>query len=617
MASHMISEVRQLVLWIKSLNEVPPPVAVESAEQLGSALSTRDPPGWRPTTSRGTSGDPTFQRCKSPTSLLSAEIPAPESSICDPENHQERIEEANPSVPLNCHTEHEQATSEAESALKEQEATETLLESPSNLQKDTQDTPDVPDSTRSSNLQAEPHGTPDAHPDGEGEGEQRSDPTDHCQASPKEVTNSALESASFFVEIEQHDSQPQTQDEGKKSSEYDENEVINKDKQDGEGGEEQTEQVEEKEDASSAHRAVGSDDGEREALETPHVESEPTQTEERLEEDAQGYGTSDGARRASGVNNEHDFPSTEEVVNVQGTANPSKTSAVPVSPSDVVSTPRRGMEHGTDAEQVVPNDLVPNRANITKKQAKYACLISQPEDDIERAQSHHSDAVCDEDEIVVANGPQRGPRSNGGIIDPRTKDTLGTEGHTQDLIDANDSSSDIEEDSDGTSSKDNSPNQVRPRAKRALAANSSISETPRKRRKMSTHLIEQTTCSTVNDIPVSLIQPPKIYQLIAGILSKDHKHSTMPLTSFFFAIGSPYAINSLKEACKQVHSVQASGPFSEEAGARRSSRALDRIDMHHKVSPILRRYHLVQLVKRRDELQRELSGTLCQQEPKK
>jgi hypothetical protein len=39
--------------------------------------------------------------------------------------------------------------------------------------------------------------------------------------------------------------------------------------------------------------------------------------------------------------------------------------------------------------------------------------------------------------------------------------------------------------------------------------------------------------------------------------------------------------------------------------------------MHDKVSPILRRYHLVQLVKRRDELQRELSGTLCQQEPKK
>jgi hypothetical protein len=39
--------------------------------------------------------------------------------------------------------------------------------------------------------------------------------------------------------------------------------------------------------------------------------------------------------------------------------------------------------------------------------------------------------------------------------------------------------------------------------------------------------------------------------------------------------------------------------------------------MHDKVSPILRRYHLVQLVKRRDELQQELNGVLCQQEPKK
>jgi hypothetical protein len=134
---------------------------------------------------------------------------------------------------------------------------------------------------------------------------------------------------------------------------------------------------------------------------------------------------------------------------------------------------------------------------------------------------------------------------------------------------------------------------------------------------MSTHLIEQTTCSTVNDIPDSLIQPPKISQLIAGMLSKDRKHNTTSLTSFFFVIGSPYAINSLREACKQVHSVQVSGQSPEETGARRSTRALDRIDMHDKVSPILRRYHLVQLVKRRDELQRELSGTLCQQEPKK
>jgi hypothetical protein len=86
------------------------------------------------------------------------------------------------------------------------------------------------------------------------------------------------------------------------------------------------------------------------------------------------------------------------------------------------------------------------------------------------------------------------------------------------------------------------------------------------------------------------------------MLDKSHKHATTPLASFFFAIGSPYAIKSFREACRQVRDVQVSGPFPEETSARRSTRALDRIDMHDKVSLILRRYHLVQLVKRRDEL---------------
>jgi hypothetical protein len=513
-------------------------------------------------------------------------------------------------VPLNCHTEHEQATSEAESAPKGREATENLLESRSNPQKDIQD---ALNSSRSDNLQAELQDTPDAHLDGEGEGEQRSDRTDRCGASPKDATNSALKSTPF-VGIEHHDAQPFVQDEGKKGNEDVENGRLDKDE---EGGKEQTEQVEGEEGASSAHRAEGSNDEEQEALGTPYAEPEQTRNEERLQEGAQTYRASDVARLASGVNNAHDALPTEELVNVQGTASPSNTSAMSVSPSDVTSTPRQELEHRTDAGRVIPNDLVTKRASITKKQVEHVCLTIQHEDDIVEAQSHHSDAVCDEDEIVVADDPQRGPRSNGGIIDPCTKNTLGTGGHTQDLVDADDSGSDVDEDFDGTSPKDNAPNHVRTRAKRAPAANPSVPETPKKRRKMSTHLVEQTTCSAINDIPDSLIQPPKISQLIAGMLSKDRKHNTTPLTSFFFATGSPYAINSLREACKQVHSVQASGPFPEETGARRATRALDRIDMHDKVSPILRRYHLVQLVKRRDELQRELSGTLCQQEPKK
>jgi hypothetical protein len=293
-------------------------------------------------------------------------------------------------------------------------------------------------------VQAEPHGTPEAHLDSEGEGKERSNHTDRCEASLKEALNSALKSA-LSVGVERHNAQPLFEDQGKKGNEDNENERIDKEEEGGEGREKQREQVEEEEGASSVHRAEGSDDGEREALETPYVELEPTQNEERLEEGAQGYGASDGARLASGVNNAHDVPLTEEqLVNVQGTASPSKTSAVPVSPSDVVSTPRRELEHRTDAEQVIPNDLVANRANVTKKQAEHACLTTQHEGDIERTQSRYSDVVYDEDEIVVSNGERRDPRSNGGIIDPRTKDTLGTGGHTQDLMDADDSSSDVD-----------------------------------------------------------------------------------------------------------------------------------------------------------------------------
>jgi hypothetical protein len=188
-------------------------------------------------------------------------------------------------------------------------------------------------------------------------------------------------------------------------NEDDKNQRIDKDEEGGEDGEKQTEQVEEKEGASSAHCVEGSDDGEREAPEAPYIEPEPTQNEERLQEDARGYRASDSARLAGSVNNAHDVPLTEELVNVQGTASPSKTLVMLVSPSDVVSTPRRELEYGTDTRQVIWNDLITNRANITKKQAEHTGLTTQHEDNIEGAQSHHSDVVCDEDEIVVANGP--------------------------------------------------------------------------------------------------------------------------------------------------------------------------------------------------------------------
>jgi hypothetical protein len=426
MARYMVSEVRQLVPWIESLNEFALQVAEKSAEQLGSALSTRDPPGWRPTTARESSGDLASQRCRSPINLWSVESLAPESSLCRSKNQQERTEEITiSSVPLDCYTEHEQITFEAEPALNGQEPTESLLERPLNLREDTQD---GPDSTRVDNLQAEPQATPNAHLDGEGEGKECRDQTDRREASLEEATNSTMKSAAF-VATEQRDAQPLVQDAGKKGDGDVENERIDRDDEDGDGGEQQVEQVEEEEGASRAHGVYGSDDGERECPKTPPMEREPTSNEERLREDARGYRASDNTRLADGFNNAHDVPSTEEVANLQGTASPSRTSAAPMSPNGMVSTPERELECGTDAGGIILNDLVTSQANITENQAEHVGLTTRHEHDIEEAQSHYSNAVCDEDEIVVANGPQHGLRSKGIIIDPRTKDTFGTHGH--------------------------------------------------------------------------------------------------------------------------------------------------------------------------------------------
>jgi hypothetical protein len=487
----MKSATQRPLSWVNSLDVGSPPVARECVRQVTPAFSARDPPRWRPISARDNASDPFLQGDRSPISLLSADSPAPESLICDPESHQQRTEKlANSSVPPNHDAEHQHATFEGEPAPKGQETIESLLESSSNLQKNTQD---APDSTRSANLQTVPQDTPDAHPDGEGEGEERSDQTNRYEASLKEATNSVLDSASF-VEDERHVTQPLVRDGGEKGNGDDENERIDKDEG---NGAEQTEHVEEEAGASSAHRVEGSDDGGPEAHETIYIEPESTQSDEGLQEHARGYRTSNSARLVGGVSDAHDVPSAAELVNVQGTASSSETSAVRISLNDVVSIPRRELEHGMDTGQSILNDLVAVQANAANEQAEQLGLTTHHRDDMEKYQSHQSGEVCDEDEIVVANGPQRGPRSNGGVFDPRTKDTPVPGGHNHGLTNANDSSSDIEEDSDDTDLKGNTSNQVRPRAKRAYGANLSISETPKKRRKTSIHFTEQMTCSAV------------------------------------------------------------------------------------------------------------------------
>jgi hypothetical protein len=99
------------------------------------------------------------------------------------------------------------------------------------------------------------------------------------------------------------------------------------------------------------------------------------------------------------------------------------------------------------------------------------------------------------------------------------------------------------------------------------------------------------------------------------MLDKSYKGATTALANLFFAIGSPYAVECLRDACRQAHHLREIDTIPEEASARRSTCALDRIHAHNKVSPILRRYHLVQLVRRRDELQQKLNRRTRQQEP--
>jgi hypothetical protein len=104
-------------------------------------------------------------------------------------------------------------------------------------------------------------------------------------------------------------------------------------------------QVKEENVARSAHCAGANNDGEPEAPKTLYMRSKLTKNEKGLQEDTRESRSFNYVRLAGGVNNVHRLPSAEELVNVQGSAGRSRTSAVPVSLSDVNSTPRRELEH--------------------------------------------------------------------------------------------------------------------------------------------------------------------------------------------------------------------------------------------------------------------------------
>lgn len=138
--------------------------------------------------------------------------------------------------------------------------------------------------------------------------------------------------------------------------------------------------------------------------------------------------------------------------------------------------------------------------------------------------------------------------------------------------------------------------------KRASTAALSTFKTPTKRQKRSADIAGSLANSVVKKVPRHLIQPAELYERIVRVLGDSDNNVVMPLMSFFFSLASPPAIGRLRDACVSVRNSQKHSPLLEEAGVLQSMQALDRIETQEHVSPILRRYHLVQLVKRRDKI---------------
>jgi hypothetical protein len=222
---------------------------------------------------------------------------------------------------------------------------------------------------------------------------------------------------------------------------------------------------------------------------------------------------------------------------------------------------------------------------------------------------------------VSAQSSPRSRRSNGPTKESFTGTTT-TSGHV-DADDDNDSTSsvdssvnmerDLDADNDNRDMPNDEPEPAlktsRTPKKRTSTAVSGAFKTPTKRQKLSSEITGSLTSAVIKNVPSRLIQPPKLMQLIAEMLDDTQKGSAMSLMCFFFSVASPHAFKRLRQACVSVRDSQRGAPVTEKAGVWQSVRALDRIDMHEHVSPILRRYHLVQLVKRRDELYDEIVGS--------
>jgi hypothetical protein len=348
------------------------------------------------------------------------------------------------------------------------------------------------------------------------------------------------------------------------------------------------------------------------------MKQNPKQDEEELQQhDLEENRLSSSATSGGGIKDTPGGLAPEDLDSTQGHMNRSGTPAVTTSSSDVSSTPEQETRHVTEPGQVTSNDRVDYNANTSKEQREHSNITTQRKVDTAGAQSDQVRGFHDEEEIVVANALQGSEITNGSSADSPTNDTPAEDGQFQDPANTHESNSCLGEDSDHVDTEDDvlvdepeaTPTNVKPRARKASGTHSSVPVTPRKRRKVSDDVVEQLTSSAVKDIPDSLVQSQKLSELVVGMLEKSHKDATTALANLFFAIRSPYAVGCLRDACRQAHHLRGTDTIPEEAGARRSTCALDRIHAHDKVSPILRRYPLVQLVRRRDELQPEVCTT--------
>ena len=392
LAGHIKSEARKLFSWTESLDVSIPHVVKSPSDQVSSALSTGDPPGWRPVLADPDSVSRLSQGGRSPISLLSADSPAQESSACRTDSQREVIEGIVVSSELlHSGAEFEQAAHKADSAHKGRAASEAALESPSKMQQDARNSPD---NITTNDPQHEPRDSPDAN-SGKEAGEHM-DPAEHHDDVLRGVTNKAPEPGPSAGEG-QEVAQPHNHDlgEGGEGDEGDE-----------ELEEEQAEQMKQTEcdGENDARYPAGADDGGAEGFGILAMKQNPKQDEEELQQhDLEENRLSSSATSDGGIKDTPGDLAPEDLDSTQGHMNRSGTPAVTSSSSDVASTPEQETRHETEPGQVTSNDRVDYNANTSKEQREHSNVTTRRKFDTAGAQSNQVREFYDEDEIVVAN----------------------------------------------------------------------------------------------------------------------------------------------------------------------------------------------------------------------